>query len=366
MYHTIYLYLPMDCLYYCHLFKSLHNLSIREGKNFFKPQTKKDCYECHLFQENGILIYLRSTEYTIGNNHVHYHTMEIRMNPKMLLQQKEYIQISRFDDYPAIEQMFFNLFAETQENMLDNDEIINQFSPINSIAAYKVNRIDYCVNLFSATAAQYIELIKRADIPKKFEPVMVYDSTSKRKKLYKNAYYVKNKSVCLNFYDKQYQLQQVRNDIVAADANGIIRFEVQCEKSKVKNLCRNHSCSNSLYHLSNDELSQSILFKYYVQSIGIGDYYTLTKAKEIIRVAPNYTNKKKQRMITVLDLVSQKKYVWKARNESNIYPKKFDKTLKHLAAFEINPVTIPSRWKIQFLPNLLPDIIKVMKENKCS
>ncbi|MCU4885122.1 hypothetical protein OCA14_22660 [Bacillus cereus] len=128
MYHTIYLYLPMDGLYYSHLFKSLHSLSIREGKKFFKSQTKKDCYECHLFQENGILIYLRSTEYTIGNNHVHYHAMEIRMNPKMLLKQNEYIQISRFDDYPAIEQMFFNLLEETQENILGNDAIINQFN----------------------------------------------------------------------------------------------------------------------------------------------------------------------------------------------------------------------------------------------
>ncbi|MGH0601585.1 hypothetical protein ACQVQ5_29260 [Bacillus mycoides] len=103
-----------------------------------------------------------------------------------------------------------------------------------------------------------------------------------------------------------------------------------------------------------------------MQSIGIGNYYTLTKAKEIIRVAQNHTNKQKQRMITVLDLVSQKKYVWKARNESNICPKKFDKTLKHLAELGINPVTIPSRWKIQFLPNLLPEIIKVMKGTKCS
>ncbi|PGW87618.1 hypothetical protein COE01_00625 [Bacillus thuringiensis] len=366
MYHTTYLYLPMDGLSYSHLFKSLHKLSIREGKKFFKSQTKKDCYECHLFQENGILIYLRSNVYIIENNHVHYHAMEIRMNPKMLLQQKEYIQISRFDDYPAIEQMFFNLFAETQENMLDNDDPINQFSPINSIAAYKVNRIDYCVNLFSANAAQYIELIKKADIPKRFEPVMVYDLKNKKKKLYKNAYYVQNKSICLNFYDKQYQLLQVNDDIVATDANGIIRFEIQCKKTKVNNLCRKYSISNSLYNLSQDELSQSTLLKYYISSIGVGDYYTLTEAKKIIRDATNYTNKKKQYMIAVLDLVSKKKYVWKARNESNICPKKFDKTLKHLAELGINPVTIPSRWKIQFLPNLLPDIINVMKGNKCS
>ncbi|KZD30939.1 hypothetical protein OCB16_03350 [Bacillus cereus] len=364
MYHTTYLYLPMDGLYYSHLFKALHTLSIREGKKFFKSQTKKDCYECHLFQENGILIYLRSTEYTIGNNHVHYHAIEIRMNPKMLLKQNEYIQISKFDDYPVIEQMFFNLLEETQKNMLGNDAIVNQFSPINSIATYKVNRIDYCVNLFSTNADQYIKLIEKADIPKRFAPVKAYDSKSKRKKLYKSTYYVKNKSVCLNFYDKHYQLLQVKDDILAANANGIIRFEVQCEKSKLENLCRKHSISNSLYHLSNDELSHNILIKYYVQSIGLGDYYTLTKAKEIIHDAQNYTNKKKQLMITILNLVSQKKYVWKARKESNICPKKFDKTLKHLTELRINPVTIPSRWKVQSLPNLLPDIMKVLKENK--
>ncbi|WP_240691103.1 MULTISPECIES: hypothetical protein [Bacillus] len=108
---------------------------------------------------------------------------------------------------------------------------------------------------------------------------------------------------------------------MAADANGIIRFEVQCEKSKVNNLCRKYSISNSLYNLSQDELSQSTLLKYYISSIGVGDYYTLTDAKKIIRDATNYTNKKKQYMIAVLDLISQKKYVWKARNESNICPK---------------------------------------------
>jgi len=364
MYHTVYLYLPMEGVSYSHLFKSLHNLSLREGKKFFKSEAKKSCYECHLFQENGIIIYLRSSKYTIAKNTVHYHALEIRMNPKMLLQQKEYIQVSRFDDYPTIEQMFFNLFTEVQNNMLDNDDLINHFVPINSIATYKVNRIDYCVNLFSAHSAQYIELIKKADIPKRFEPVMIYDLKSKRKKLYKNAYYVKNKSICLNFYDKQYQLLQVKNDSTAADAHGIIRFEVQCERSKLENLCRKHSISNSLYNLSNDELSQSTLIKYYIQSIGPGDYYTLTKAKEIIRAAPNYTNKKKQRMIEILDCISQKKYIWKARNESNICSKKFDKALKNLEELGVNPVTIPARWNIQFLPSLLPEIIKAMKENE--
>ncbi|MFP3122607.1 hypothetical protein OH784_07485 [Ectobacillus funiculus] len=364
MYHTVYLYLSMEGVSYSHLFKSLYSLSVREGKKFFKSEAKKSCYECHLFKENGIIIYLRSNEYMIAKNTVHYHAIEIRMNPKMLLQQKEYIQVSRFDDYPVIEQMFCNLFSEVQSNMLDNDDLITYFFPVASISAYKVNRIDYCVNLFSADASRYIELIKRADIPKKFEPVMVYDLKSKRKKLYKNAYYVKNKSVCLNFYDKQYQLLQVKDDNVAADAHGIIRFEVQCKKLKLENLCRKHSISNSLYNLSSNGLSQSTLLTYYRQSIGLGDYYTLPKAKEIIRADPNYTDKKKQRMIEILDFISKRKYIWKARNESNVCSKKFDKTLKCLEELGINPVTIPARWKIQFLPNLLPEIIKAMKQNE--
>lgn len=83
-----------------------------------------------------------------------------------------------------------------------------------------------------------MELIRRADKPKKFEVCLEANLRTKRKEPYKNAFRIQSKSVVVHFYNKQFQMNKVFGDEFpkGQDAKDIIRLEVQCKKRKMNNL----------------------------------------------------------------------------------------------------------------------------------
>lgn len=353
MYHTVYMYKEIDWLAYSLLFQALKECSSKEGARFFKTDEHDSVFECHLFREQGLIIYLRHFPYEINGSEVHYHAIEIRMNPKRLIKKDEYIEVTRFNDYQTVADAFKGTFKKVKDIFLKLESSWPVPFTFDNITAYKIGRIDYCVNIKVPDAQKYMELIRRADKPKRFEIVQAYDPKSKRTKPFSDSYYLENKSVCINFYNKKSQLIQVlgeKADITKAE--GIIRFEIQCKKTKVNNLVKKYGIENCLYELTKSGLSIYNLLYYYDKTIGCEDYYSLRKAREIIDQS-GYKQKHKKQLVRVLKLIAQKRSVWKARDEYKNGKKAFNEALKKIKKLHINPVTIPDNWKIDFLPNLI-------------
>lgn len=207
-----------------------------------------------------------------------------------------------------------------------------------------------------------MDLIKRANIPDGFQQFLKYDSLSKRWEPPKNSFYIfkrsKSKSrlnqlmVTVNCYKKSVQLQEQHLPINNERINNTIRFEVQCHYDKVYQITQSKGLSRSGFaQFLSEDLSNDILHRYYKKTIGYGDYFTLNQAKILIQNS-RVKQEKKKMLVEVVVLVNAKRGIWKARSEAQDKTT-FDECIKLLHKLNINPVTIPIAWKIDFLPNLM-------------
>ncbi|MCI9128306.1 MAG: hypothetical protein HFG28_14290 [Eubacterium sp.] len=173
----------------------------------------------------------------------------------------------------------------------------------------------------------------------------------------------------INCYSKYLQLQNRSQENVekgfdpisqeTIDAShDIIRFEVQCKYFKTYALNRKaessgNECPNKYKSLLAPLTCVEIVSSYYEKVIGKADWYTLSEAMQIIQ-SKNFNSQREQRYIDTLKYVSQCRSIAKAKAS---YQGKellaFKKTLKELADFNINPITIPREWNIKHIPNLL-------------
>lgn len=212
-----------------------------------------------------------------------------------------------------------------------------------------VNRIDYAININTPYVKEYVKLFQRADKPRNFKEL--YCSKSKTRKQREGSFYLFNDSVSINFYNKEHErLSQNFNKDGAKD---LLRLEVQCKKPKTNTIkCKNGFESRQLEHYLSNEISYYQLEYYYNKTIGAGDYYKLSEAIRIVQES-NYTFKTKEKLIEVLRAVSRHRRIWKAREESKYNSSCFNRYLKQIRALGVNPVTIPARWNVEGLINVL-------------
>ena len=96
-----------------------------------------------------------------------------------------------------------------------------------------------------------------------------------------------------------------------------------------------------------------VIDKYFRGIVRSGDYYTLAKAKHIIE-SSDYSHKRKEKLIKILDATNKCRGIYKARlSPMGKELSDFNLLLHDLDKLGINPVTIPREWGIEHIPNLL-------------
>ena len=92
---------------------------------------------------------------------------------------------------------------------------------------------------------------------------------------------------------------------------------------------------------------------YYNKVIGKGDWYSMQEAIRIIE-SKHFNSQKEKRYIDALQTVSLHRSIATAKSLLKGYQlDAFKRTLNELSNLNINPVTIPKRWNIGHIPNLL-------------
>lgn len=288
--------------------------------------------------------------------------LEVTINPKILAGIYDYLTAATYIDMRTAITNFNN--------------VSKKISPLlYTFLDYQITRVDYCINIClddfipRCTSEQMMTLIKRSDIPPHYKERMEYDKDAHRMKSNPESFYLKSKSVNINYYSKYLQLLNKSQKIIAKghdpidqeilDASrNIYRFEVQCKYHKIYTFSQeaarsgNHSI-NKYENLLNPVSCIGIVSSYYKRVIGKGDWYTLPEAIHIIQ-SKNFNSQKEKRLITALKYVSQCRSLAKAKSscqEDELFA--FKQTLKELADFNINPVTIPREWNIKHIPNFL-------------
>ncbi|MFC4596865.1 hypothetical protein [Cohnella hongkongensis] len=351
MLHTVEMFCKIKSDYYSALLRTLRKLS-----KLYKARCydKKNLTHCELLKNNGLNLTLKRIELEDG---ISYSALEIIMNPARLLNENEYFQLTDLHHYEAIEKAFEKVFKPIKIGFERDKKNKHIKFKLHKISSYNFKRVDFAVNIITEHIELYMRLIRRANIPEGFHLFDMPDLVSKRRKPPKDSFYIVhknkkgNKTVTVTCYNKGAQLKSENLPFDEEKVMYALRFEVQCEYGKTYNLTRNIEFSQKgfLYFLSRD-VSENILNFYFKKTIGYGDYYTLPKAKEIIQ-SKRLKTEKKHALLKTLEQVNEKRRIWKARDMvSN--KREFDKRIKELHKLGVNPVTIPVRWNVDYLPCL--------------
>lgn len=288
-----------------------------------------------------------------------------------------------------------NYITAAQENGLEiverifNDEA-GRISPILlKFGQCSLNRADFCLNIdlkelgIPCSPQMMIDLIKQGNIPKGYKELSRYDTKLHRKTTCKTSFYLEGKSTNINYYWKYPQQSDEAhpNFLFREVSHDVIRLEVQYKYPKLYPLAKEHKQESKFFVSTNDlslediyqqlalsepctpsipvdvmlssEACDRINRKHFAQIIGKGDYFTLDGARDIVE-SYNYRRDKEERMIWTLEQI--KKYHGIANTKSKLYGPDLDdfkRSIKDLNGIGVNPVTIPRRWKIAHIPNLV-------------
>ena len=280
------------------------------------------------------------------------------INPKVLGGVVDYITAATYYDMSVA--------------IINFDRISKEISPIlQTFSCYTVNRIDYCVNFCvdelvpDCSAQQIMNLIKRSNIPSNYEEWKKYDTVAHRTKDVKSSFYLMNRAVDINAYLKYDELLDRMEkgyppipEQMLEDSKSIIRFEVQCKRRKLYDIIeqlgvKDNGEINKYRHLLQPRVCEEVINRYFSETVGCGYWYSFAKAVKKID-SYNFNIQKWKRLVDALHTVSRCRSVHKAKK---LYQQteldSLKNTLKELSNLGINPVTIPQKYGIKHIPNLL-------------
>ena len=246
MIHTILITHRIDYIgLYNSIFKNLETLSKNHGLNFYKTN---EGYITNALKEEGFTEILLS-KFKINPRYKHdYMQLTIQLNPTKLLN-KDITELTKEKDLEEVEKRF-------------NEIIDNQVhSELETFFYWILNRIDYAVNIPTPYVKEYIKLFQRTEIPHSFK--IPYDKESKVRKHKEGSLYLFNKSVRINFYDKENE--RLNNDEVVESAKNILRLEVQCLKNKTNSLKKKYNFDAKILgnYLSEEKSTEQLVNYYY-------------------------------------------------------------------------------------------------------
>lgn len=246
-------------------------------------------------------------------------------------------------------------------------EIISDvvFEPLLS---WSVVRIDYALNLHTPHVSVYVELAKRAKLPRGY--VCAEDKPG--------SFYIQCNSITLNFYDKLDQMQKQSNwgqhyNRLCREATDIYRIEVQCSKSKRFDIMQAYNLPDiSLAGFLDERIAQDTIQEYYRSTIGYGDYYSLPALYQRIQET-TWRKPKKERVYNWLRLIAETDTVTEAsdcflqgvylNDEPPIWVQGSKRTLADYIEScrneGINLITISDNYGIDWLQNPMPEELRI-------
>jgi hypothetical protein len=346
----------------------MHTFEIYNQLNFFSyDYLKTELFKSgkHNKQDNntiifeklkskGIIIklYRQKQEESNSINCYNHYTVSYIINPRRVLDEKNYVGIFNSED--DVDQMV---------SMVDQ-YLYSYTKALPELNMCKIKRVDYCHNIKlndDLEVRQLCKLLKRCMIPTGFEFEKFYDKIAKRSVISNNGIRLKSNSVTISIYNKKHQLEkQKRNyygDIM--DANGIVRFEIQCKKGKIKKLIEKYGTGNVQDFLNKtNEISLDVFDHYLSKMYGTGDILTLAEAEWAIK--KNKFRKDTEKLM--LELLKNTATYSNLEKSYREFEDKYGKTkatyiLKKFDKCETSPLTKPGRWTGININNPLADII---------
>ena len=237
---------------------------------------------------------------------------------------------------------------------------------------WQTKRVDYTVNIPCAYTRLYLDLMNRSRS-------MAFQD---RKQFDGNSCYLQSKSVNVNIYSKQNQLekktdrQRIDHNITDDDitnANDILRVEVQCKSEKVKAIQKKHNWKDrNIMHYLNPNIAIEVL-KGCAKQFYTGDYWSADKGKGYnvfskIDQASGIQSQTKENMKKILSLLATDREltldeVRQTLTESDkLTNTQWYTIIKRFNAININPVPIPTRQCKEYHVRTLDSLTYLINE----
>jgi hypothetical protein len=328
------------------------NLDIKKKKNTSTFYSKQGFREISLIMVR------------IPARRIVYCAVEIKLNPKVMLEQKESIHVTNWSEITRVPDIFNHRLA-----VILGYRIAQELPEFN---CWKCKRIDYAIDITNDNVKEYINLFQRVKAPN------IYFKTINTRE---GSAYTVSKSARINFYDKKDEISKRIEDeytnVLESDldeAENILRFEVQCNKGKINSIkAKNNFTNKDISNFLNSCIGEDIILSYYDRTIGDGDFYCLREAEKIIKNQQELSQRTQNVLVKTLKLIAQARDVNKAKKQfvegvklknTNIKLKGTNRTfnnhIRQIQELNINPVTIPRKWGISRLINLRQFILQAV------
>lgn len=246
-------------------------------------------------------------------------------------------------------QALLNLLDCHIEDYFDSHYCLNDFT---------LTRVEFTsnINVGKENVSAYINLMYKIGKVKKFSPKYNnFDFTTGRiKKEHSFDLEGNTNDIGFTVYNKEADLKKKGKLNKAKKAKGILRIEVRLKKRKaIKKALTNFTDKDNITTDKEIKLmaqnSKEIFLNTFVDIVPYGNSYYLKEAKELIN-ASDLKRKRKDKMISLLTLIPEKKSLYLAMKELNLRNNK--DILVWFANINVSPITISKRSKIGFLENL--------------
>ena len=257
------------------------------------------------------LTFFRYDDFRTGQ---HQFYILIEVEPQVMITGRRTIELFRPDRHNN---------ALLERRFADNISVYTTDEKFINLSNWLCQRIDYTHN-FRFDSAEYknlfLELTRKTSNYFRRQATYIPDiprseqSTAER-----------NGSAKVMFYDKQEQLEHLYggNHHVLTDeelafirqAENIIRFEVQCYKSRIRNFLNKYNLdSRSILNYLNVDIARNILLTEYERSVGRGEFMYRYWAKKLIDSSDLRTSTK-DKLFQTMQLIAQARHIESAKNQ---------------------------------------------------
>lgn len=229
----------------------------------------------------------------------------------------------------------------------------------------KITRADYCFNLWFLNqdfAELYLyDLIKMANIPKRFTEKQIYSSTKHRKVGELYALTIFCKSYEFSIYLKHSQIKEhnkrchkeIYDKPASKDSKGQLRLELRSKRNKLYNDKKNQNLSELELISGKNQNPISTVQKLLRQMYGTGGFYTYNRAREIIQNCSHLLKVKKNmlRLLKAVKIHHTLDYSVLHEYDDTITRKWFKQCMKHFNDIDLSPITLPNKCPLKYFPN---------------
>ena len=311
------------------------------GKGVSIYRESKGHHYCSKFQQQGVRVYLGHNESESG-----YDTYFVRMviNPRVLIEPGcSYLGILPPEEssIKQIKVAFKRLFKGTA---FDND-----------IASYYLSRLDLCTNIRCDTNKLFRELVRvlrKLPTPPKYERKFYKHKDKKEANRY-NKHYLRFPCGTheLVIYDKTFQLENENLDVGYEHLpKGVLRFEVHCERSYMRQIEKDADASDALGILwLLVQESEDRIINHFSRCFPDTEFERMEGLEQKIKKS-SFKKEKKKVMLELVDRLQRIQSVDKALDKMEKAGFNTSGLLDRFAKLGVSPIPLRKNFCAQSLP----------------